>query len=256
LRMLLSNMHIHPYLIGFIVCILQITLALSAYTILYSRYEKRSITELNKNHLFKYAWQGFSLGFIIQSLTILLIFLAGGYIITRINPVTSLVPGFIDAVVAGFVAEIVLRGIVFRLLQETVGTIFTLILFFLFFYGMHAFGAKASILSGIATALQAGFLLSVVYVYSGSLWLPIFLHFAWDFAEPAVYSGINEGISESATLVTSKITGNVWLTGGQSGPGTSLQSAIFCLIAGLLFLYGMKKKGLFIRPYWKRYSRG
>ena len=252
LRTLLSKMHIHPYLVGGIVCVMQITLALFAYTILYSRYEKRVITELNKSNLFKHAWQGFTLGFIIQSLTVVVIFLAGGYAIIHINPMTSLIPGFIDAAVAGFVAEIVLRGIAFRLLQETVGTIIAVIIFSLMFFILHINSPNATILAGIATALQAGFLLSVVYVYSGSLWMPIFLHFAWDFAEPGIYGGINEGISQNTTLFTSKFTGDVLLTGGHSGPGASLQSAVFCLVAGLLFLYRIRKKKLFIKPYWKR----
>ena len=36
------------------------------------------------------------------------------------------------------------------------------------------------------------------------LWLPIFLHFAWDFAEPGVFGAINPGITIDQSLLTSK----------------------------------------------------
>ena len=81
--------------------------------------------------------------------------------------------------------------------------------------------------------------------------MPVFLHFAWDFAEPGIYGGINPGITIEKSLFTSNFTGPELLTGGQFGPGNSIQAAMFCLIAGLIFLWLAKRKNNFIKPDWK-----
>jgi len=117
---------------------------------------------------------------------------------------------------------------------------------------MHVNAKGASILSVSSTVIEAGLLLSAGYVFSRSLWLPIFLHFAWDFAEPGVFGAINPGITIDQSLLTSKIEGPLILTGGQLGPQNSIQSLLFCAIASLLFLWMAKRKNNFIKPFWKR----
>jgi len=82
--------------------------------------------------------------------------------------------------------------------------------------------------------------------------MPIFLHFAWDFAEPGIFGGINPSISIDKSLFTSKISGASILTGGQMGPQNSIQSLLFCLIAAIIFLWLAKQKNHFIKPFWKR----
>jgi membrane protease YdiL (CAAX protease family) len=83
-------------------------------------------------------------------------------------------------------------------------------------------------LSVISTVVEAGLLLSAGYIFSRSLWLPIFLHFAWDFAEPGVFGAINPGITIDQSLLTSKIDGPLILTGGQLGPQNSIQAFLLC----------------------------
>ncbi|MES1225921.1 MAG: CPBP family intramembrane glutamic endopeptidase, partial [Bacteroidota bacterium] len=184
-------------------------------------------------------------------LFILIIYIAAHYSIVSINPVSFLLPGFISALVAGVVMEILLRGILFRITEQYLGTTIATIIISLLFVIMHSRADNATILSVTATTVQAGILLSSVYVFSRSLWFPIFLHFAWDFAEPAIFGGINPGISVGETLFTSNITGPELLTGGQNGPGNSIQAAGFCLFVSILFLLLAKKKGNIIKPFWK-----
>lgn len=62
-------------------------LALVSYVTLYKFYEKREIKELSKNGLFKSLTIGIILGVLLQSLTILVIYLKGGYSIVSINPI-------------------------------------------------------------------------------------------------------------------------------------------------------------------------
>ena len=251
-RALLDKTQLTNELKNVIVGIIGVSVALLSYILLFRFYEKRQIGELSLAAFGKNALTGFLAGLILQSLVILVIYLAHGYSIIRVNPVSFLVPAFTSALTAGFVAEILIRGIIFRLTEEKLGTLIALIISASIFGLLHAGNKEATFLSVLSTTIQAGILLSAVYVFSRSLWLPIFLHFAWDFAEPGIYGGVNPGISIEKNLFTSKITGSELLTGGQFGPGNSIQAAIFCLITGLLFLWSAKRKNNFIKPYWKK----
>jgi membrane protease YdiL (CAAX protease family) len=187
----------------------------------------------------------------MQSLTILVIYFAAGYYLVHVNPGSFIFPGFIKAMVAGFVAEILIVGVLFRLAEEKLGTVIALVIAALFFVIMHSGAKGATILSVASTAIQAGVLIPALYVFSRSLWLPIFFHFAWDFCEPGIYGGINPGIGDVQSLFESRITGPELLTGGQFGPGDSIQATLFCLGAALLLLWSAKKKNGFIKPFWK-----
>jgi len=235
-----------------IVGCIQIGLALSTYIFLFRYYEKRKIKELNISGFWPNAFIGFITGLSIQSLVILILYLSRNYSITQINPVSFLIPGFISAIVAGFIMEIILRGIIFRITEEWLGSFIALLISASLFAIMHGRGENATILSATATTLQAGLLISSVYIFSRNLWLPIFLHFSWDFAEPAIFGGINPGISVNETLFTGRITGPQLLTGGEAGPGNSIQAAIFCLAAAAIFLWLAKRKDNFIKPFWMR----
>jgi len=235
-----------------IVGITESVIALLSYSFLFSVYEKRKISELAKSAFWKNAVIGFVTGLFLQSAFILIIYLRGNYSVIGVNPVSFLLPAFSTSLTAGFVAEILIRGIFFRLTEEKLGTIVTLIICALIFAIMHLNVKGASILSVSSTAIEAGLLLSAGYIFSRSLWLPIFLHFAWDFAEPGVFGAINPGITINQSLLTSKIDGPLILTGGQLGPQNSIQSLLLCAIASLIFLWVARQKNNFIKPFWKR----
>jgi membrane protease YdiL (CAAX protease family) len=251
-RSLLASTQFSENFRSIILAIAESALALWTYTFLFRVYEKRKIGELSTDAFRKNAVIGFTTGFVLQSIFILIIYLTGNYSVIRINQVSSLLPSFAAALTAGFVGEIVIRGIFFRLTEEKLGTVLALIICVLLFAIMHLNVKGASVLSVSSTAIEAGLLLSAGYIFSRSLWLPIFLHFAWDFAEPGVFGAINPGITLDQSLITSKIEGPLILTGGQQGPQTSIQSLILCTIASLIFLWMARKKKNFIKPFWRR----
>jgi membrane protease YdiL (CAAX protease family) len=225
--------------------------AVTAYILLYRKYEKRHITELSAANFIKYAVIGIITGFALQALFILIIYIAGTYSIIHINTASVLVTPFSFALTAGFVAEILIVGVVFRLMEEQTGTIVTLIFFIILFAVLHVNTKGASFVSVGATAMQAGFLLPASYVCSRSLWLPVFLHFSWDFTEPGIFGGINASSSITQSLFTSKIAGHPLITGGETGPQNSLQSLILCLLAGMIFLSIAKRKNKLVNFKWQ-----
>ncbi|HMG67257.1 MAG TPA: CPBP family intramembrane glutamic endopeptidase [Chitinophagaceae bacterium] len=225
-------------------------LAVSVYILLFRAYEKRKVNELSAAIFLKNAFFGFAIGLILQSLFIFIIYLAGTYSIIHVNSVSTLITPFAFAMTAGFVAEILILGVVFRLLEEQSGTLIALAVFIILFAVLHVNTKGATFVSVAATAMQAGFLLPAAYVFGRNLWLPIFLHFSWDFAEPGIFGAINPSTSEAQGLLASHISGSPLITGGQMGPQDSIQSLILCSLTGILFLLLAKRKKNFIKSKW------
>lgn len=216
--------------------------AVAAYIFLFRVYDKRQINELSRAKFINVAITGFLTGILLQTLFILVIYIAGTYSVVHVNPASTLIAPFAFALTAGFIAEIIMIGIVFRLLEKQTGTVIALSIFILLFAVLHIKTKGATFVSVSATAMQAGFMLPAAYVFSRSLWLPIFLHFGWDFAEPGIFGGINPSSSLTHGLLASKIAGNSLLTGGETGPQGSLTSLLLCLLLGFIFLVLARQK--------------
>ena len=234
-----------------IIAVAEAFIATAGYIFLFRAYDKRHIHELSAATFIDNAFIGFLTGIILQALFILIIYLTGTFLILNVNPVSILVSPFAFALTAGFVAEIIMIGIVFRLLEEQTGTVTALLIFIVLFAVLHINAKGATFVSVGATAMQAGFMLPAAYVFSRNLWLPVFLHFGWDFAEPGIFGGINPSTSITQGLLTSKITGNSLLTGGDTGPQDSLPSLLLCLLLGIIFLLLAKRKNNVIKPRWR-----
>ena len=233
-----------------IVSIAEAFITTTAYIFLFRAFDKRRIHELSAATFINNAVIGFLTGILLQSLFILIIYLAGTFLVVNVNPISVLISPFAFALTAGFVAEIIMIGIVFRLLEQQTGTVVALLVFITLFAILHINAKGATVISVGAIAMQAGFLLPAAYVFSRSLWLPVFLHFGWDFAEPGIFGGINPSSSLTQGLFTSKIAGNSLLTGAETGPQDSLTSLLLCLITGIIFLFLAKRKNNLIKPKW------
>ncbi|MHB8339275.1 MAG: CPBP family intramembrane glutamic endopeptidase [Ignavibacteriaceae bacterium] len=227
-------------------------MAFASYTILYRFYEKRQITELKLTGFTKNAGIGFLVGFILQSFVILIIYIGGGYSILRVNPASFLLPGFMIALSSGIFEEILFRGIIFRLTEEKLGSTIAIIISALIFGLMHLANKNSSIYSAVAIAIEAGVLLAASYIYSKNLWLPIFLHFAWNFAEAGIYGAVISGNTINKSLFTSKFTGPDFLTGGAFGPENSIQAVLLCLAVGIIFIWIAKRQNKIVKPFWKK----
>jgi membrane protease YdiL (CAAX protease family) len=226
--------------------------AIVSYTYLFKFYEKREVTEFSKKGLFKSLTFGIVLGTVLQSLTILVIYLKGGYSIISINPILFLVPPLTMAFTAAIFEEILMRGIIFRITEEKLGSYFALFISAILFGAMHLGNPNSSLIAAIGLAIQAGLLLASAYIYSRNLWFPIAVHFAWNFTQSALFGANVSGTTMAKTLITSKIEGAEWYTGGQFGPEGSVQATVFCLIATVILLILSHKEGKIISPYWKK----
>jgi uncharacterized protein len=234
-------------IIGIIVAILTIC----CYTLLYKFYERRKITEFSTNGIVRSLITGIVLGAVLQSLTILVIYINHGYSIVSINPILFLIPPLTMAFTSGVVEETLTRGIIFRITEEKLGSYVALFISALLFGAAHLANPHSSITAAIGLAIQAGLLLGSAYIYARNLWFPIAIHFAWNFTQSAIFGASVSGNAISKTLITSKIEGADWVTGGQFGPEGSIQATVFCLCATIVLLFLSHRENKIIKPYWK-----
>jgi membrane protease YdiL (CAAX protease family) len=235
----------------FIIGLTTALLALLSYVYLFKYYEKRVLTELNTQRIVKSLVYGAGLGMLLQSLTVLVIYLKGGYTIVNINPILYIVPPLTMAFTSAIVEEILFRGILFRVIEEKLGSYLSLLISALLFGFIHISNPNSSFLTAVGLAIQAGLLLGAAYIYARNLWFPIAIHFAWNFTQSAIFGANVSGNTIPKTLITSKIEGAEWFTGGEFGPEGSIQATIFCLVATIALLFLSHKKGNIVKPYWK-----
>lgn len=227
-------------------------LAILSYCYLFKLYEKRKITEFSTKSILKNIATGIVLGAVLQSLTILVIFLKGGYSVITINPILFIIPPLVMAFTSAIIEEILLRGVIFRITEEKLGSYFAMAISAALFGAMHLANPNSSIIAGIGLAIQAGLLLAAAYTYTKNLWFPIVIHFAWNFTQSAIFGAKVSGNTISKTLITSKIAGADWFTGGPFGPEGSIQATLFCLIATIILLVLSHKEGKIKQPYWQK----
>ena len=167
-----------------------------------------------------------------------------------------MLPAFSLAFSAAVFEEIVCRGVLFRLLEEKLGSYIAIVVSALIFGMLHMANPGASIWIALALALQAGVLLSVAYVYSRSLWFPIAIHFAWNFVQSGIFGANLSGNEMNVSLLTTHIEGSEWVTGGVFGIEASVQATVVCLIMSITLLVLSIKKKRIVAPWWVQKRNG
>lgn len=213
--------------------------------------EKRPVVELAAKGAQRNAARGILLGAALFCTTMLVLKLLGAWEYTGTYPLSALAFPLVSALIAGVLEEAVVRGLLFRLLEESLGSWIALALSALIFGLLHAFNPGASAVSTVAIALEAGVLLAAAYMYVRSLWFVMGLHFAWNFTEGGVFATpVSGGAPEGVFGV--RFSGTELLTGGQFGPEASLPAVVVCLAAGIAFVVLAKREGRVVKPFWKR----
>ena len=225
------------------------SLSIVTYTWLFRFYEKRRITELSVKGIGKNLSLGICMGIALQSLTILVIYLNKGFTVISVNSILFMLPSLAMAFTSAIFEEILFRGIIFRITEEKLGSYWALIISAAIFGAMHLANPHSSILAALGLAIQAGLLLAAAYIFSRNLWFPIAIHFAWNFTQSGIFGVSTSGNNMGKSLLTTKIEGAEWFTGGQFGPEASIQATVFCLIATIVLMLFNHKQRRIIKPY-------
>jgi uncharacterized protein len=144
------------------------------------------------------------------------------------------VPGAVSML--GFTAaaaiseELLFRGVLFRIIEERIGTWVALLLTGVVFGGMHLLNKDATLWGATAIAIEAGFMLAACYTATRTLWVPIGLHFGWNYALGGLSGLVVSGNGDTKGLLDVTISGPALYTGGDFGP----EGGIATIGAGLL----------------------
>ena len=221
-------------------------LAIGSYWLFYRKYENRAITELSANGIGRKLFAGILTGSGLQSLTILVVYLYGGFKVIAVNPVSTLIIPFTVALTVAILEEVLLRGIVFRITEEKWGSTIALITSGLIFAGLHVVNPHVTVVSVLCITM-VGVLLGAAYMYYRNLWMPIAIHFAWNFTQNGIFGAITSGNEKTSSLLTTQITGPEILTGGQFGPEASIQAVLVCLIAAIIIIMLLNKQNKILK---------
>ena len=199
--------------------------------------------------------KGMVLGAVLLSLCIGILALVGSYSITVINwHYSPWIALLVTGVVAGVSEEILLRGALFRLVEEGLGTWGAVVVSALVFGGIHLSNPEVTVWGMVAIAVEAGILFAAVYTVTRSLWWCIGLHFAWNMMEGPVFGSIVSGSGAQDSWLIASWTGPDILTGGTFGLEGSIVPVILLGLAGIGLLVYAARKHLIVSPIWVRRS--
>jgi membrane protease YdiL (CAAX protease family) len=132
--------------------------------------------------------------------------------------------------------EIICRGVIFRLIDERWNTWVALLVSALLFGWMHISNDNATWWSSMAISIEAGLLLAAAYKWSGTLWVPIGIHWAWNYVQGNVFGCAVSGSKAGTTILATTVNGPDIITGGAFGPEASIVAVILGTFFTLVFL--------------------
>lgn len=214
--------------------------------------EQRKASELNTSVWLRDLGLGFLVAFGLVGLVVVILTVTGCYTITGIIGNKRLVLDlFARFFMSAFLEELIFRLIVFKLTEELLGTWFALVIQ-VFFFGFSHMLDHATVFTAIAISISVGGLLYTAgYMYSRNIWLPLGLHWGWNFFQSGIFGMPNSGTPYEG-LITPVISGPVWLTGGSFGIEGSYFAIAFCLAASIVFIYLSIKNKRTVREPWRR----
>jgi membrane protease YdiL (CAAX protease family) len=126
--------------------------------------------------------------------------------------------------------EVMVRGYVQQTIQGRFGLLSGVISSAVFFLALHLGAIQSAILPAVSL-FAAGILLGTCYAVSGNLWLPLALHFGWNYLQGPVLGLTVSGQTLDAGWRLFKLVGPPLVTGGKFGVEGGV-IAIFITILG------------------------
>lgn len=223
-----------------------------AYWLLVRIVERRRVDELAPRKAVPHVLLGIAGGTIVFSLVVGALWALGAYVVDGVNhQVHWLGPILVMGVGAGVGEEIVSRGVIFRIVEEGLGTWAALLLSAAVFGGLHLWNPNATTWSALAIALEAGLLFGLLYHVTRSLWVCMGAHAAWNVAQGPFYGIPVSGFEQHGFLVA-HVQGPSWLTGGAFGAEASVVALGLCSMATAACLAIALHRGTLLAPSWRR----
>jgi membrane protease YdiL (CAAX protease family) len=136
----------------------------------------------------------------------------------------------------GVYEELMFRGYVLQRLNDSASRIASVLVSSVVFAVLHGFNPGADVF-GILNTIGIGIILCVLYFRTGSLWMPIGFHTAWNFSLSYIYSLPVSGIPLYGVLNVVEVDADSRLTGGSYGPEAGLACTIALALWGAWLIW-------------------
>jgi hypothetical protein len=176
--------------------------------------------------------------------------MVGAYGVASIGTTSTLISPFVEMTLVATLEEVVFRGILFRIIERSLGSWIALGLSSFIFAAAHLPNDGISALAVLFT-LIAGLALGTAYMATRRLWLPIGIHFAWNFVSDAIFSLPTSG-HPAEGLVQGQMVGAGWLTGGPYGLEGSAVALVLFIILNVALLVVAVRRNHVAAPFWQR----
>jgi membrane protease YdiL (CAAX protease family) len=230
---------------------LSVLLTYGTYRVYVRLVERRELSELAPAGALRELGAGILFGAVLFCLTIGVLAALGLYSVGGLNHPSVLVLSLSVSIVSGFVEEVLFRGVLFRIVEERLGTWVALGISAVLFGLLHLGNPNATLAGAVSIAVEAGVLLAAAYAFTRRLWLPIGIHFAWNFTQGGIF-GVAVSGNEIPGLLQGRLTGPAWLSGGAFGAEASVVAVVLCLAAGVFFIAKVVQRGQIVQPFWRR----
>ena len=204
--------------------------------------EKRHVLELSR---FRIAFLplGTLIGLIWFGLLIAMLYANGHYQINGLAFPNRLVSAVIFAIGTAIWEEVTFRGLLFRVTEQAFGTWVGVAVSAIAFGAVHGLNPSASLAASIAIILESGILLAAAYFATRTLWLPIGLHFGWNFAEDFIFGVRTSGHAARPAIVEGTLTGSSLWTGGTYGLESSIWAiAMAAILSAVLIAIAIRSR--------------
>ena len=235
-----SPLH-HPLLL--LANLLSLALLLGLYILTVRWLERRRAVELDLRPGAPQLLAGAGIGLAAIATVFLLLWALGLATFGPGTGLTGLGGGLVAALAAAVLEELLLRAVLFRILEEATGTTIAVAVSAVVFGLLHGLNPGATPVSTAAIAIEAGVLLALAYALTHNLWLAIGIHMGWNFAEGSLFGASVSGGAPEPSLFRATLSGPDLLTGGAFGPEASVVSVGVSLVASALLVAMILRRG-------------
>lgn len=214
-----------------------VALTLGLYALFVRLIERHWPTDLSLRRLIPHTLLGLLVGFIFMILVVGTI-VASGYATVTWNDFLGeqQFDVFMAFLAVAVGEEMVCRGVIFRWIDERWNTWVAMLVSALIFGWGHISNDNATWWSSLAIAIEAGLLLAAAYKWSGSLWVPIGIHWSWNYTQGNIFGLAVSGTNAGTTMLKTTVDGPDIITGGAFGPEASIIAVIIGTLYTIVFL--------------------
>jgi membrane protease YdiL (CAAX protease family) len=220
------------------------TAILFAYGLAIRYLERRRVAELRRQGAVAGFVVGVVVGGALLAAVIGVIALFGDYHVRGSGSVAGAVTVLGLMIPTAIAEELLFRAVLFRMVEQWVGTWWALGISALVFGLLHLVNPGATIFGALAIAIEAGVMLGAAYLLTRSVWLAIGIHLGWNVVQGGIFGATVSGTtSHQPSLIRGDFSGSDLLTGGGFGPEASVVSIAIGLVTAVILLLWAARRG-------------